>query len=230
MTSEIQPINLGFVNSYLIHTGDGFILVDTGIRSSRGNLEQALDKAGCQPGNLKLIILTHGDIDHSDSAAYLRGKYQSKIAMHRGDASMVENAAMRPKRKVTSPMMRVMHAIMRLTGSTAKMAATFERFTPDVSLEEGQSLQAYGLDAVVLHIPGHTPGSIGILTGSGELISGDTLENRGKPRPAGIIADEAEFTASLARLAKLNVTTVYPGHGKPFPMEAFKWQQVRSSN
>jgi hydroxyacylglutathione hydrolase len=223
MTSEIQSINLGFVNSYLIPTSDGFILVDTGIPGSRGSLEKSLDNAGCKPGNLKLIILTHGDIDHSGNAAYFRERYRSKIAMHRGDAAMVENAEMRPKRKVTSRMMRMMHAIMRLTGSTAKMVAGFKRFTPDIYLEEGQSLQAYGLDAAVLHIPGHTPGSIAILTGKGELISGDILENRVGPRPAGIIADEAELATSLARLAKLKATTVYPGHGKPFPMEAFKW-------
>jgi hydroxyacylglutathione hydrolase len=224
MTSVIRTINLGFVNCYLIHTSDGFILVDIGIPGSRGNLEKSLASAGCKPENLKLIILTHGDIDHSGSAAYFREKYQSKIAMHRGDAVMVEGAEMRPKRKVTSPIMRMMHVIMRLTGSTEKMVTRFERFKPDIDLEEGQSLQAYGLDAAVLHIPGHTAGSIAILTGCGELTSGDTLENRGSPRPAGIIPDEIEFAATLKRMAKLNVTTVFPGHGKPFRMDQIKWQ------
>jgi glyoxylase-like metal-dependent hydrolase (beta-lactamase superfamily II) len=45
----------------------------------------------------------------------------------------------------------------------------------------------------VLHIPGHTPGLIAILTGKGELISGDTLENRGSPHLTRIIGDEVEL-------------------------------------
>ena len=219
MTAQICPINLGFVNSYLVKTGDGFILVDTGIRGSRPALEKALQNAGCQPGNLKLVILTHGDVDHTSNAAYLGQKYKASIAMHRNDASMVENGEMGPKRKVKSLFLRAMHVVMRISGGNGKMMAGFDKFKPDVYLEEGQSLKEYGFDATVLHLPGHTQGSIALLAADGALICGDTLENRGRPQPAGIVDDEAELAASLARLSKLTITTVYPGHGKPFAWE-----------
>jgi len=42
-------------------------------------------------------------------------------------------------------------------------------------LEEGQPLSDVGLDASVLHLPGHSKGSIGILTASGDLFCGDLL-------------------------------------------------------
>jgi glyoxylase-like metal-dependent hydrolase (beta-lactamase superfamily II) len=221
MPSEIRTINLGFVNCHLVKTGDGFILVDTGIRSSRADLEKALLNAGCQPGNLKLIVLTHGDIDHTSNAAYLRQKYKTSIAMHRDDSRMVENGEMRPKRKVKSLFLRVMHVVMRISGGNRKMSAGFDRFTPDIYLEEGQSLKEYGFDATVLHLPGHTKGSIAILADNGDLISGDILENRGRPRPTTIVDDEAELAASLERLSKPGITTVYPEHGKPFAWEQF---------
>lgn len=120
MTSEIQTIELGFVNCYLDKTDDGFILIDTGIRDRRGNLEKALISAGCKPGNLTLIVLTHGDIDHTGNGAYLRDKCQTRIAMHRNDSTMVENGEMRPKRKVKSLLLRTMHLVMRISGETRK--------------------------------------------------------------------------------------------------------------
>ena len=86
MTSEILTISLGFVNCYLVKTDAGFVLVDTGMRSGRADLEKALANAGCQLGNLKLIVITHGDIDHTDNCVYLREKYQTRIAMHQNDA------------------------------------------------------------------------------------------------------------------------------------------------
>jgi len=227
MISEIQFINLGFVNCYLVKTSEGFVLIDTGIRSKRDDLEKALMNAGCKLGNLKLIIITHGDIDHSGNAAYLRDKFQTKIAMHRNDSVMVGEGRMIPRRKMKSPFLKLMFALMRLSGGMKKTTARFERFKPDIYLEDGQSLQEYGLNAKVLHIAGHTKGSIGILTESGDLIAGDTLENRKTPRSAMIIENEAELSSSIDRLSNLNIKTVYPGHGKPFKWEQFIVARMR---
>jgi glyoxylase-like metal-dependent hydrolase (beta-lactamase superfamily II) len=73
----------------------------------------------------------------------------------------------------------------------------------------------------VLHIPGHSKGSIGILTASGELFCGDLLENTAGPALNSIMDDRAAANASVAILESAGVSTVYPGHGKPFPMELF---------
>jgi hydroxyacylglutathione hydrolase len=73
------------------------------------------------------------------------------------------------------------------------------------------------LDAKVLHIPGHSTGSIGILTAGGDLFCGDLFVNVTKPVKHSIIIDVAAFNASVERLKNLFVNKVYPGHGKPFP-------------
>ncbi len=46
--------------------------------------------AGCRPGDLRLVILTHGDFDHAGNAAYLRDRFSATIAMHRGDSGMAQ--------------------------------------------------------------------------------------------------------------------------------------------
>jgi glyoxylase-like metal-dependent hydrolase (beta-lactamase superfamily II) len=88
MSTEIKtissslPYRLGNVNCYLIETDTGCILIDAGGSNKRTNIEKELESAGCNPGNLKLIVLTHGDFDHTGNAAYLRKKFGTKIAMH----------------------------------------------------------------------------------------------------------------------------------------------------
>ena len=68
------PYRLGIVNCYLIKTDIGYILIDTGCSNKRTELEKELERAGCKPGNLELIVLTHGDFDHTGNANYLREK------------------------------------------------------------------------------------------------------------------------------------------------------------
>ncbi len=59
----LLPYHLGSVNCYLIETDTGYILIDTGGSNKRTDLEKELASAGCKPGYLKLIVLTHGDFD-----------------------------------------------------------------------------------------------------------------------------------------------------------------------
>jgi glyoxylase-like metal-dependent hydrolase (beta-lactamase superfamily II) len=88
MPQEIQTISLGGTNCYLVKTDSGHILIDTGFPFQRGKLEEELESKGCKPGTLKLVVVTHGDIDHTGSCAYLREEYGARIAMHEGDTEM----------------------------------------------------------------------------------------------------------------------------------------------
>jgi len=93
------------------------------------------------------------------------------------------------------------------------------RVTPDFKLTEGFALAANGLDAEVISLPGHSRGSIGILTSDGDCFVGDLLENTRRPVLNSIMDDLAAAHASVEKLKSLNVKTVYPGHGQPFALE-----------
>ena len=105
----IHTITHAGVNCYLFNSVDGFVLIDTGFGKSRAAVVQALEDAGCRPGLLKLILITHGDFDHTGNAAHLRDRYGAKIAMHRGDAGVTEFGDMLKGRKMGErALMRVM--------------------------------------------------------------------------------------------------------------------------
>ena len=214
----ITILSLGGINCYLLEADDGFVLIDTGLPSKRANLERRLEGAGCRPGNLKLIVLTHGDLDHAGNAAHLRGTYGTKIVMHAGDAGMVERGDMTWNRKA-KPDRRTLtsHAILlasRLWLLFFKQGE-FEVFTPDMYVGDDSELARYGLVGRVLSLPGHSKGSIGVLTSQGDLFCGDLLQNFGRPA-APFVDDLADQEASIGKLRALPLTTVYPGHGKPF--------------
>jgi hydroxyacylglutathione hydrolase len=219
----INTITIKGVNCYLISAGDGFVLIDTGYARSRAAVDEALQSSGCQPGKLKLILITHGDFDHTGNAASLREKYGVKIAMHRADAGMVEDSDMLSGRKMGErALMRIVMKVMLLFMGGGK----FDRFTPDIFLEDGEDLSGYGFAGRVLHIPGHSRGSIAILADSGDLFCGDLLENTGaakgkQPALNSLIDELPAAKASVERLGALPIQTVYPGHGPAFPMQPF---------
>jgi Zn-dependent hydrolases, including glyoxylases len=232
MKQEIIRMDLGSVNCYLGKEGNSFILFDTGghtffdksFTDRCDDLEKELNKYGCYPGNLNLIVLTHGDNDHVANAAYIKDKFNSKIAMHSSDIALVDNPSLKKVMEncnYSSPVYKIIFALMKnkIEKLSQKFLNDFKSFKPDIIIDEGSSLLEYGFDAKILHLPGHTLGSIGILTKDGDLIVGDTLTNLKKPAPAPNASDFKTLKASISKLKSMKIRTVYPGHGSPFEMK-----------
>ncbi|MGD0727546.1 MAG: MBL fold metallo-hydrolase [Spirochaetia bacterium] len=211
MSSQIKTINLGGVNCYLASSPDSFVLIDTGFSGKRALLLKELESAGCAPGKLRLILITHGDADHAGNAAYLREKFGAKIAMHADDAGMVERGDMGWNRKAKPDKMSLIMKVMASVMNKFVKSGVFQKFTPDMTVDDGFDLSAYGLDAAVLHLPGHSKGSIGILTKDGDLFCGDLFYNMPGFKFVDNLKDHDD---SVKKLKGLNVHTIYPGHGK----------------
>ena len=216
MTSKIMTITLrnilGSVNCYLIKADSGFVLIDSGLAGMRKDLVKKLEKLDCVPGSQKLIILTHGDFDHIGNGAFLREKYGANVAMHEADSGMAEYGDMFWNRRKPNILMKgLAKTLFKLNKS--------DRFTADFFVDDGFDLSPYGLAAKVIHIPGHSSGSIGVLTADGKCFCGDLFENRFKPALNSIMDDKTEAQTSFEILMRLNINTIYPGHGKPFSLE-----------
>jgi glyoxylase-like metal-dependent hydrolase (beta-lactamase superfamily II) len=220
MSQEIQTIRLGGTNCYVVETDRGYILIDTGFPFQRSKLKMELDRKGCKPGSLELIVITHGDIDHTGNCACLREEYGARIAMHEGDTEMcMKDGMTRDRGEIPADFPLPLMALWLIKGlltfalGQVRWRKPFDRFEPDLLLEESQSLAEYGFDAEILYTPGHSIGSISVMTGSGDLICGDMFSHAW----GRIIKSTDE--AGLARLRELEVETIYPGHGSPFSME-----------
>jgi hydroxyacylglutathione hydrolase len=209
--THITRIESSGVNCYLVKTKEGFILIDTGYAKDRDIIDAALAKAGCD--SLNLIILTHGDFDHVGNCAYLRKKFGCKVAMHADDVGMVEKGDMFWNRE----MGRAMRTIGKLFTLIKRIRLDDEdMFSPDIFLKDRQYLAEFGFDATVHHLPGHSKGSIGLLTTDGDLFCGDIFTNVSMPKESELLSNRNDYTKSLERIQSFDIQTVYPGHGLPF--------------
>lgn len=219
MPKGIEIIDVGGVNCYLLEADDGFVLIDTGFSAKRMFLDEVLKKALNKPGEvpkkLKLVILTHGDSDHAGNCKFLRENDDVKIAMHFEDSKMVENGDMSWNRKLKPDKISFTFRLVTLAFGKNSI---FDTFKPDIYLQDGQNLAEFGLSAKVIHLPGHSKGSIGVLTSEGDLFCGDLIYNF-----AGFsyIDNLEDFNESINKLKKLDINILYPGHGKPFSINYF---------
>ena len=211
----VELINGGMANCYIVSQGDSAVLVDTGTANYR---DAILEK--CRAANVKLILLTHGHYDHVQNAAWLARELGVPIAMHPADVPLLEDILAEPI-YAHSFQGKAMAAVIRL-GQRPKLKKFVTRvqkneippFAPDIELTDGFSLEAFGIDAKVIALPGHTRGSVGLLAG-GELLAGDALMNTIKPGHAAHYVDRAAMEASVSKIGALGEITVWFGHGKP---------------
>jgi glyoxylase-like metal-dependent hydrolase (beta-lactamase superfamily II) len=229
MKQEIKRIDLGGVNCYLVRTENGFVLFDTGghlfmdkeFTNRYEELKEALEEAGCKEEKLRAIILTHGDNDHVANAAKLREEYGCCIAMHEKDLELVNEVTldkMLENLNYRSLIHKIIHLFIKklLCNLTEKTRKDYQGFLPDRYLKDGDDLSAYGIEAEVIHIPGHTDGSIGILMKDGTLICGDILANIKKPAIAPNAKNFSQLSESLKKLSLRKLNIICPGHGEPF--------------
>ncbi len=87
--------------------------------------------------------------------------------------------------------------------------------TPDMELNDGDTIRFGKVELKVLHTPGHTPGCVCFVTGE-YLVSGDTLFPGGPGRtgsPEALAQIVQSITEKLLGLA--DETQVFSGHGDP---------------
>lgn len=209
------PLHLGTVNCYLIHVEGGSCLIDCGGKNQRKNLLKALDRIGVETAGLKLILLTHADFDHSGNAAFLKARYGCQIAIHPAELVRVQARDMtRDRRGIPTLARPFLPLIYRFDNADV--------FEPDVILADGMELTPWNMAARVITTPGHTSGSVSVLTDDGCLFCGDLLENSRSIQVNKLVDNVRAVRRSIRRILNLPCKRIYPGHGKPFTFSQLK--------
>ncbi len=191
--TTIHPIRLGYVRAFLLKR-ERAVLVDTGCPGQEKRLVAALRREGVEPERLSLVVITHAHLDHTGCARFLQEECGVRVACHPAEAEHLERGRSVPG-KVIGP-------AAFLTGLLERWAPDeYAPVAPDVLLSDGDRLDEYGVEAIVRHTPGHTPGSISIELADGTMVVGDALRGRvfAHARPAyPFIAVDAEMAKATA--------------------------------
>ena len=203
--STIERIKCGNGNVYLVSEGENSVLIDT----CRESYRDAIIKK-CKGKNVRLIILTHGHIDHIQNAAFLSKELNAPIAMQKGDYELTKDNWSEPMSAHS-----LLGKIILMLSKKSFERDKIEPFEPLVFLSDGETLDEYGIHATVIELPGHTRGSIGIIVGETDVIVGDALMNMAYPTKSPLYGDKAQMVKSAAKIIALGDVTIYFGHGKP---------------
>ena len=209
--AHITRIPCGSGNCFCIEQDDSAILVDTCREQYRDQILLA-----CKGKNIRLIVLTHGHVDHVQNAAALSAAFAAPIAMHRADLGLIRDNTEQPMVAHTLAGRYVLAGIRKSFDQDV-----IEPFEPRVFLEQGDSLDDFGIPATVVELPGHTKGSIGIQLDDGDLFVGDALMNLFFPAKSMLYGDRSTMLQSAAKISSLGPVTIHFGHGKSRPNK--KW-------
>lgn len=204
---QVHSLSLGMVQAYLLTSESGCVLVDAGMPGFENRVIRKL--ASLERDNLLLIYITHAHLDHYGSAAALRQLTGAPIAIHHADeAAMLRGETLLGSARGRG---RVIRRFMPLIERVAPLAPT----NPDILLNDGDDLGEFGLDAHVLHTPGHTSGSSSLIVENKHAFVGDLISSSGKPHPQRLFAQDWEAVkASLHLLQAKQPERIYPGHGR----------------
>jgi glyoxylase-like metal-dependent hydrolase (beta-lactamase superfamily II) len=189
----VSPIR---ANCFLLQcraTGE-VLVVDAG--SDGDDILAAIDTiTGGAREQVRLIVNTHGHVDHVGAVADLRAALGPvPVLMHPDGVELVEGNGPDAARFMKRPYVPVL---------------------PDRLLRDGDEVAWGDCSLRVIETPGHSPDGIS-LHGHGLVLTGDTLFRRSVGSWKYFKGNKADLFASLHRLIALPPeTAVYPGHGDP---------------
>lgn len=195
-------------NCWLIETGDGLVLFDTGAGRDTGSLLSEISRSGLDPADLRHIFLTHAHADHSGGTAPLLAALPHAVILHAG-----REAAARMQANDEA----------RISLDTARRFGVYpesyrwQGAKVDDVLADEETRQIGAAKIQLLETPGHSADHCAYLVTLGDtriLISGDAVFAGGTV----ILQDIADCSvsatlASIRRLDALSFEVFLPGHG-----------------
>jgi glyoxylase-like metal-dependent hydrolase (beta-lactamase superfamily II) len=226
------PDGPGPINVYLL-LGSPLSLIDTGIKGKNTlrYIDKGLEGTGFKIENIDRIYITHGHIDHFGMARRLSEISNAKIFVHSND-----------KYKVQVPFEQLFERDFPLVTTYFKEAGVhtgglneyyesikdlYAAYADPIetgveTLSDGEIVDCGARRLKVIHLPGHTSGTVGFYDDEGFLFGGDHMLAEITPNPLMELSAKARdgyqslksYLGSLTVTKKLDLSFVFPGHGK----------------
>jgi glyoxylase-like metal-dependent hydrolase (beta-lactamase superfamily II) len=225
------------INVYLLHSGDDWVLVDTGVSTSDSiaTFDAALSQVGCAPDKITKIICTHHHPDHFGCSRTYKERSGARVYINRLEyESSSAFGRRRPREEATAFFIRNGVPIDRFVQIPSQADFWSEMYvptTPDHFIEDGEVVSVGDLEVEVMTTPGHTAGHCVLFVRRPQLlISGDHLLPKITPHvgffPGGPENPLGDFLASQRKIQRFDVNLVLPAHGGAFTDHRHRANQI----
>jgi hydroxyacylglutathione hydrolase len=196
---------------YVIGKADAgdFSLIDCGLMQMGGYKLEEIEGCGISLKQVKRIIMTHTHLDHIGCLPeLLEAIPHAELWVHANEASYLERG---DARIIWGN--RMFESMIR---SQFTVPEGLFRLKVHKKLEDGEELSLGGLSFRVIHLPGHSSGSIGLFNEEHRLfMSGDTIYADGAIGRFDLFsADPSQLRQSLNKIATLGVDILLPCHNR----------------
>lgn len=195
---EVVGVETGGSYAWILKTANGAVLIDAGMEVDGEAIREELDALGIGLDKVHAVLLTHGHPDHRGAAHLFPN---AKVYCGPGEA----------------PYLRGDKAYSAVGGRLAAMVTDKGPPPGQRQLEElkgDETLTLDGESLTVIHLPGHTPGSVAYLWRD-LIFTGDALLQDGKgvgPAPSFFSEDSGQAKRSLEKLRDLPFNRIADGH------------------
>lgn len=211
---------MGPVNAFIIRNGGELTVIDTGYPVSRDTevMLSSIKKLGCQPSDVKNILVTHAHYDHAGGLASLKEATDASVWMHPLDAKLVrKGCAIRPY-EITPGIINQIFCWFYIRGNSVDTVPSV-KIEHEVNDNEEISV-AGGIHAI--HTPGHSAGQLVFLWhkhGGVVFVADAAMHAVGLHlNPTNDDVDQAYN--DLLKLAKRDFQVAVFGHGNPIKTRA----------
>ena len=198
------------IEAYLIR-GEINAVIDSGPpQASPEVMTSTLGASGLRPSDVDLVLHTHGHLDHIGGNRVLKSAGRPQLWIHKEDAVFLADHGRS---------FDLFYAPGRGANVQQEKAAFTEQMAPefraDRFLEDNELIDlGSGVELRVVHLPGHTPGSVGYYwEKEGIMLAGDSIQGLGSP--AGflpIIYDFTSYEKSIIRLMEIPLKSLFFCH------------------
>ena len=221
----MRIINAGniIMNTYVYPCSNGYIMVDTGYEHSLKDVENKLNRNGIKLSEIKYVFLTHAHDDHAGFLNELLEK-NAELKVIMSDKSMLtlKRGQNSFEGGCSTLLAWIFCKLMGLVGKAEHRFPVIEDKYDDRFIEIAESnmteLEKI-LQGKIIFTPGHTADSISLKV-EDIVFCGDAAMNDFPSIKRLIIwiEDKVDFEKSWDVLIAERADTLYPAHGRPFPI------------
>ena len=231
------PMRPTIVNVTLLHSGDEWALVDTGVNTSDSidALTAAFRQIGCAPEKIGKLISTHHHPDHFGCSKAYKELTGAAIYLHPLEYEASKHYA--PKGRSEEAIRFFLehgiplHRFAKVPSPGEFWDKLYRPTAPDHFMDDGDIIRVGSFELEVITTPGHTPGHCVLyLRHQRLMIVGDHLLPKITPHvgvfPGGPTNPLADFIESQRKVQRFDVDLVLPAHGGVYPDHRHRANQI----